>query len=62
MRPRSYWWRITPPPEVKGGPVIVSGPRKYEAIIAAAKIWGVPWSKIATAARYERLGEENNGE
>lgn len=57
MRPRSYWWRITPPPEVEGGPVIVSGPTKYEAIIAAAKIWGAPWSKIVKRCAFERLGE-----
>lgn len=49
-----YRWRVTHPAR---GAVEVVGPRKYEAAIAAAKAWRVPWTSIARECTFERLGE-----
>lgn len=40
------------------GEITVNGRRKYDAVIAAAKKWGVPWSKIARECEYIVLAEE----
>lgn len=44
MRGPVYRWRVTHPIH---GAVEVTGPRKYEAVIAAAKRWGARWTQIA---------------
>lgn len=49
-----YRWRVTHPTR---GAVEVTGPRKYEAVIAAAKCWGARWTQIARECTFERLGE-----
>lgn len=57
MRRPVYRWRVVPPPHIEGGEVEVVGASRYEAVIAAAKIWRVPWSKIARACTFERIEE-----
>lgn len=37
--------------------VIVTGATRYDAMIAAAKLWGAPWTPIARACTFERLEE-----
>lgn len=49
-----YRWRVTHP---ERGAVEVIGPRKYEAVLAAAKLWGVPWTSVARGCYFERLEE-----
>lgn len=49
-----YRWRVTHPTR---DAVEVVGPRKYEAVIAAAKVWRVPWTSIARACTFEKLEE-----
>ena len=49
-----YRWRVTHPTY---GAVVVTGPRKYEAVIAAAKRWGARWTQIAREYTFERIGE-----
>lgn len=49
-----YRWRVTHPTH---GAVVVTGPRKYEAVIAAAKRWGARWTQIARECTFVRLGE-----
>ena len=58
-----YRWRVTDPPRpvASAGPergaVEVIGPRIYEAALAAAKLWGVPWTSVARGCYFERLEE-----
>lgn len=52
-----YRWRVVPPPRVDGGEVEVVGATRYEAVIAAAKVWRVPWTSVARACTFEKLGE-----
>lgn len=54
MEKTVYRWRVTHPTH---GAVVVTGPRKYEALIAAAKRWGTRWTQIAQECTFERLGE-----
>lgn len=54
-----YRWRVTHP--IRGA-VVVTGPRKYEAVIAAAKRWGARWTQIARECTFERLGENKKDE
>lgn len=49
-----YRWRVTHP---NYGAVVVTGPRKYEVVIAAAKRWGTRWTQIARECTFERLEE-----
>lgn len=49
-----YRWRVTHPAR---GPAEVVGATRYEAVIAAAKAWGVPWTSVARACTFEKLGE-----
>lgn len=49
-----YRWRVTHPAL---GAVEVTGQRKYEAVIAAARKWGARWTQIAHECTFERLGE-----
>lgn len=54
MKQTIYKWKITHP---EYGTVETTGPSKYEAVIAAAKIWRVPWSSVARACTFEKIGE-----
>lgn len=54
MRRPVYRWRVSHP---EHGSAEVVGVNRYEAILAAAKIWRVPWTPIARACVYEKLGE-----
>lgn len=49
-----YRWRVT---HSERGAVEVIGPRRYEAALAAAKLWGVPWTSVARGCYFERLEE-----
>lgn len=49
-----YRWRVTHP---KHGAAEVVGSVRYDAVIAAAKIWRVPWSSIARECAFEKLEE-----
>lgn len=49
-----YRWRVS---HSEHGSAEVVGPTRYEAILAAAKIWRVPWTPIARACAYEKLEE-----
>lgn len=64
MRRPVYRWRVAPPlyypsngNDIGPRPVEVVGANRYEAIIAAAKIWRVPWTAVARASTFEKLGE-----
>lgn len=39
------------------GAVEVTGPRKYEAVISAARKWAARWTQIARECTFERLEE-----
>lgn len=52
-----YRWRIVPLPKYGIDAVEVIGASRYEAVIAAAKLWRTPWTQIARACTFERLGE-----
>ena len=41
----------------KYGEITVKGVNRYEAVIAAAKAWRVPWSQIARECEYIVLDE-----
>ena len=47
-------WRVSHP---EHRPVEVTGTCRYEALIAAAKLWGVPWTPIARACTFEKIVE-----
>lgn len=49
-----YRWRVTHPDHE---PAEVIGAVKLDAVVAAAKKWGVPWSSVARACTFERLEE-----
>lgn len=49
-----FRWRVTHPGHE---PAEVVGRKKYNAVIAAAKKWGVPWTTVARACAFEKLGE-----
>ncbi len=53
MTKETYRYRVTHPDL---GTAEVTGADKLHAIHAAAKKWGVPWTGIARACTYERLG------
>lgn len=60
MSRRVYRWRVSPPPGSGFKAVEVLGASRYEAVIAAAKLWRTPWTQIAracTADAFEKLGE-----
>ena len=57
MSRRAYRWRVSPPPGFAFEPVEVLGASRYDAMIAAAKLWRTPWTPIARACTFERLGE-----
>lgn len=60
MSRRIYRWRVSPPPGSGFETVEVQGASRYEAVIAAAKLWRTPWTQIArtcTADTFEKLGE-----
>lgn len=52
-----YRWRVVPPHQYGIDAVEVIGASRYEAIIAAAKLWRTPWTPIARACTFEKLGE-----
>lgn len=54
MRRPVYRWRVTHP---EHGSAEVVGANRYEAVIAAAKKWRVPWTSVARACQFENLGE-----
>lgn len=54
MRRPAYRWRVTHP-DHESAEVVGASP--YEAVIATAKIWRVPWTTIARACTFEKLGE-----
>lgn len=55
MRKRPlHKWKITHPEHPEAH---VVAPSRYEAIISAAKSWGVPWSTVARESTYTDLGE-----
>ncbi len=47
-------WKITHPAHPL---TIVSAATRYDAIIAAAHLWGVPWTSVARESTYTDLGE-----
>lgn len=49
-----YRWRVTHPDHE---PAEVIGAVKLDAVVAASKKWGVPWSSVARACTFERLEE-----
>lgn len=57
MSRRAYRWRVSPPPGSSFETVEVLGASRYEAMIAAAKLWRTRWTLIARACTFERLGE-----
>lgn len=40
------------------GEITVNGVNKYEAVTAAARKWGVPWTSIARECEYIVLAED----
>lgn len=57
MSRRVYRWRVSPPSGYDFEAVEVLGASRYEAMIAAAKIWRTPWTSIVRACTFEKLGE-----
>ena len=57
MSRRVYRWRVSPPPGSSFEEVEVLGASRYEAMIAAAKIWRTPWTPIARTCTFEKLVE-----
>lgn len=49
-----YRWRVSHP---EHGSADVIGATRYDAVIAAAKLWAVPWTPIARACIFEQLEE-----
>lgn len=49
-----FRWRVTHPGH---GPAEVVGATRYEAVIAAAKVWRVPWTSVARVCVFEKLEE-----
>lgn len=49
-----YRWKVTHPGHE---PAEVVGATRFEAVIAAAKAWRVPWTSVARACVFEKLGE-----
>lgn len=41
------------------GEATANGRNKYEAVVAAARKWGVPWTRIAKEAEIVLLAEED---
>lgn len=54
MKRPLYRWRVHHPDHA---PVEVVGANRYDAVVAAAKLWGVPWTPIARACTFERIKE-----
>lgn len=52
-----YRWRVAPPPHYGMDAVEVLGASRYEAIVAAAKLWRSPWAPLARVCTFENLGE-----
>ncbi len=52
-----YRWRVSPPPGSSFEADEVLGASRYEAMIAAAKLWRTPWTPIARDCTIEKLGE-----
>ncbi len=52
-----YRWRVSPPLGSSLEIVEVLGTSRYDAMIAAAKLWRTPWTPIARACTIETLGE-----
>lgn len=57
MSRRVYRWRVAPPPNSDFEVVEVLGASRYEAMIAAAKIWRTPWTPIVCLCAFEKLGD-----
>lgn len=51
-----YRWRVSPPPDSGFEAVEVLGASRYDAMTAAAKLWRTPWTPIARACTFEKLG------
>lgn len=51
-RPANYRWNVTHP---QHGTTSVFGAVQYDAVIAAAKKWHVPWTTIARDCSFEKL-------
>lgn len=49
-----YRWKVTHPGHE---PAEAVGATRYEAVIAAAKVWRVPWTSVARACTFEKLEE-----
>lgn len=45
----------------KHGETTVNGENRYEAVIAAARKWGVAWSSIARECEFIQLAEDSGG-
>lgn len=54
MRRPVYRWRVS---HSEYGSAEVVGVNRYEAIIAAAKAWRVPWTSVARVCTFEKLEE-----
>ena len=54
MKSPVYRWKVSHPAY---GAVEVTGPRKYEAVISAARKWAARWTQIARECTFERLEE-----
>ena len=57
MSRQVYRWRVSPSPGSSFEAVEIIGASRYEAMIAAAKLWKTPWTPIARACTLEKLGE-----
>ena len=53
MKSPVYRWKVSHP--AYGAEV--TGPRKYEAVISAARKWAARWTQIARECTFERLEE-----
>lgn len=52
-----YRWRVTPPPYYGIDSAEVLGASRYDAIIAAAKLWRTPWTPLARICTFEKIEE-----
>lgn len=43
----------------KRGEITVNGHKKYEAVLAASKKWGVPWTRLARECEFIVLATES---
>ena len=44
------------------GEITVNGRTKYEAVLAASRKWGVPWTRLARESEFIVLAEEGGNE